>query len=183
MSDQFVGEVRLFAGSYPPSGWALCNGGSLPIATNQELYSLIGVTYGGDGRTNFNLPDLRSRLPVGTGTSSAGTPYKLGQTAGSETVVLQTAQIPLHGHNLLANPSAASTGDPTNNYLAQSANSSGGANADAHYLSSAVSAPTAVQLNGNAVAFTGQSAAHPNVMPSYCVNFIIALTGFYPQFQ
>jgi microcystin-dependent protein len=183
MSDQFVGEVRIFAGSYAPSGWALCNGGSLPIAGNEELYSLIGTIYGGDGHSNFNLPDLRSRIPVGTGASAAGTLYKLGQTAGTETVVLQQAQIPLHVHNLMANSSAATTGDPTNNYLAQSANSSGGTNADAHYLSSAVSAPTVFQLNTNAVATAGQSAAHPNVMPSYCVNFIIALTGFYPQFQ
>jgi microcystin-dependent protein len=183
MSDQFIGEVRIFAGSYAPSGWALCDGSSLPVANNEVLYSLIGTIYGGDGRSNFNLPDLRSRIPIGTGTSSAGTPYELGQTAGTETVVLQQAQIPLHLHNLMATSAAATTGDPTNNCLAQSANSSGGTNADAHYLSSAASAPDLFQLNLSAVATAGQSAAHPNVMPSYCVNFIIALTGIYPQFQ
>lgn len=146
MSDQFVGEVRTFAGSYAPSGWALCNGATLPIANNEVLYSLIGTTYGGDGQTKFNLPDLRSRIPIGTGTSSAGAAYKLGQTAGTETVVLQQAQIPLHAHNLMANSAAATTGDPTNNYLAQSANSSGGTNADAHYLSFAAPVPNVFQL-------------------------------------
>lgn len=183
MSDQFVGEVRIFAGSFAPTGWALCNGGSLPIANNEVLYTLIGTTYGGDGQSNFKLPDLRSRIPVGSGTSAAKTPYTLGQTAGTETVALQQTQIPLHTHNLMANSAAASTGNPTNNFLAQSANSNGGANADAHYFSAAAPAPEVIQLNPNAVAAAGQNVAHPNVMPSCCVNFIIALTGYYPQFQ
>jgi microcystin-dependent protein len=183
MADPFVGEIRLFAGSYAPEGWALCNGATLPVADYQLLFAVIGTTYGGNGTSNFVLPDLRSRIPVSRGTSSAGTPYVLGQASGAETVTLQQTQIPLHTHNLMADSAAATGGSPANNYLAQSVNTSGGTNADAHYFSATAPAPDTFQLNGNAVALAGQSVAHQNLMPGCCINLIIALNGLYPQSQ
>src|ERR1051325_6011627 len=97
MSQPFVGEIRMFGGSFAPAGWAFCAGQLLPISENETLFNLIGTTYGGDGQSTFGIPDLQGRVPVHAGTQ-AGVTYTLGEMAGTETVTLTTQQIPTHNH-------------------------------------------------------------------------------------
>jgi len=118
--DNYLGEVRIFAGNYAPEGWQFCNGQSLSVSEYQALYSLIGTTYGGDGVNTFALPDLRGRVPVGVGSGPGLTPRVLGQSGGSEEVALVESQIPAHGHNLTVNTSEASTATPSQNMLPSS---------------------------------------------------------------
>src|ERR1700730_18604085 len=98
MSEQYVGEIRPFAGNFAPQNWALCNGSLLPISQNSALFSLIGTTYGGDGQTTFGLPDLRGRHPVGQGQAPGLSNYVIGEVSGVETVTLNTLQLPVHSH-------------------------------------------------------------------------------------
>src|SRR5690606_20667620 len=111
--EPYIGEIRMFAGNYAPQNWALCNGATLSIAEYQELFSLIGTTYGGDGQTTFNLPDFRGRIPVHTSSN-----YPLGQKSGTENVTLLTDQLPAHTHTAFANSdqTAATSNVPTNNF-------------------------------------------------------------------
>ena len=183
MSDQCVGEIRMFGGNFAPEDWVLCNGQLLQITQYEVLYSLIGTTYGGDGIKTFAVPDLRSRIPLSQGTSASHTPYLLGQAAGTETVTLTQAQMPLHSHTLMASSAPATANNPTaSSCLAASANSSGGTNADAHYLVAGSPVAAQFQLNAASVQTVGGNVPHPNIMPSFCVNFIIATVGIYPQF-
>src|SRR5438874_6748871 len=98
MGQPYVGEIRLFAGNFAPAGWMFCNGAPLPISENDVLFQLIGTTYGGDGETTFNLPDLQGRVPVHMGTGNSGTNYQMGEKAGVEEVTLTQQQIPNHTH-------------------------------------------------------------------------------------
>src|SRR5918999_1311119 len=102
MGQPYVGEIRMFGGSFAPAGWVFCNGQSLPISEHETLFTLIGTTYGGDGQETFRVPDLRGRLPIHAGTGSSGTTYALGEAAGVESVTLTTQQIPIHNHAMLA---------------------------------------------------------------------------------
>ena len=111
MPDPYVGELRLFAGTFAPSGWALCQGQLVPISESDMLFNLIGTTYGGDGQNNFALPDLRGRVPVHQGQGPGLTPRTIGQSGGSESVTLQTSEVPVHTHTLFASTAAAS-GEP-----------------------------------------------------------------------
>src|ERR671920_143433 len=115
MPEPFVGELRMFAGNFPPAGWAFCDGTPLPISENEILFQLIGTTYGGDGEETFNLPDLRGRLPIHQGTGPGGTTYIVGEAAGTEEVTLTTQQIPAHNHALLASTNAATTNQLSTN--------------------------------------------------------------------
>ena len=180
MSDQAVGEIRIFAGNYAPQGWALCDGSLLPIANYQMLFSLIGTTYGGNGTVNFALPDLRRRVPVGV----SGTNHALGNAGGAEYVTLTKEQMPVHTHYPMATSANATTSDPTGNLLAKTVNSAGGTNQDAMYLK--INAPTIKTgaLNGATVAYAcSGDLPHDNLMPSFVINFIIALDGYYPDFN
>lgn len=183
MSDQCLGEIRMFAGNNAPDGWAFCNGASLPIAQYANLYSLIGTTYGGDGVTTFNLPDLRGRLPIGVGTATTTTVYPLGKTLGTETVTLTEAQMPTHSHTLMASSADASTGSSSSSYLAAPVDTDGGTTQDVHYLLPTASVVATFSFNTNAVEGSGQNYQHNNVMPCFGINFIIALTGVYPSLQ
>lgn len=182
MSDQCVGEIRMFAGNYAPEGWALCDGSSIPVSGNEALFSLIGVTYGGDGTSTFALPDLRGRLPVGVGKSPQGTSYALAQKTGSETVTLTAAQIPAHTHTLMASADPATIEAPAGANLSASVNQSGGSNQDAFYLQTGAPTVKVSTLNTGAVSTVG-GQPHSNIMPCTAVNFIIALTGVYPDFN
>jgi len=97
MSDPYVGEIRMFGGNFAPAGWSFCDGSSLSISENEVLYQLIGTTYGGDGQSTFNVPDLRGRVPVHQGTGAGGN-YQTGQTGGAEQVTLTSQQLPVHNH-------------------------------------------------------------------------------------
>lgn len=181
MSDQFVGEIRMFAGNYAPTGWHLCDGSLLPIQNYEALFVLLGKSYGGDGTTNFGIPDLRGRLPIGQGTGQGLTARPLAQKDGVSTVVLSSAQIPSHTHVLMASTAPATGGSASNTVLAQSGNSSGGTNQDAHYLAPNAPVSGLFVMAGNAIGSTGGSQPHENRMLSGCVNFIIALEGSFPS--
>src|SRR6187431_1607468 len=115
MAQPYVGEIRMFAGNFPPVGWMFCDGSSLPISENEVLFQLIGTTYGGDGESTFNVPDLRGRLPLHMGGS-----FTLGETGGVETVTLTTQQIPSHSHPFLGSNAVANDPNPTGNTLGES---------------------------------------------------------------
>ena len=164
-----LGEIRLFGGNFAPVGWALCHGQIMPIDQFDQLFSLIGTTYGGDGVVTFALPDLRSRVPVHAGNLS-GTSYVIGEMAGVEQLFLSTNQIPSHTHGMRGSSALGTSDTPTGQVLAKNAAGSPqyAATADA-------------DLASGAVATAGSSQPHTNLMPYLGVNFIIALEGVYPS--
>jgi len=171
MSDQYLGEIRMFTGNYAPKDWALCNGALLSVSEYNALFSLIGTTYGGDGEETFALPDLRGRLPIHAGTSGAGTVYQLGDAGGTETETLSLSQVPAHTHPVNANrisnqasPANGFWGDSTGVTNYQPNGTVGGS------------------MNSSLVSSVGGgNPEHDNVMPYLPINFIIALTGIYPS--
>ncbi|MCM3628986.1 tail fiber protein [Paenibacillus glycanilyticus] len=170
MSEQYLGEIRMFGGNFAPEGWAFCNGQLLSISQNDALYTLLGTTYGGDGVNTFALPDLQGRLPVHTGRSSAsGKTYTLGEKAGSESVTLIMNQLPAHSHAAYSSSLAGTTSSPENAFWAAS---------DKSLYSDAASNAT---LNAAAIGVTGGSQPHDNMMPYTAISFIISLTGVYPS--
>jgi len=173
MSEPFLAEVRIVGFNFAPRGWAFCDGQILPINQNQSLYSLLGTTYGGDGRTSFALPDLRGRTPIHRG-SSNGTNHALGQKGGEETHTLSANELPNHDHNLQATSEGANTPIPTGNLLASTAPS------EFYAAFPNNSSQQAVLANGT-VANVGGGQAHENMMPYIAVNFCIALQGLFPS--
>jgi len=165
--DAFIGEIRMFGGSFAPVGWNFCDGSLIAIDQNSALYSLLGTTYGGDGTTNFALPDLRGRIPVHQGTDVNGNTYVLGERAGTESVTLISQQMPQHSHA----PQGSSNGGSSN----PSGNTYGGG--QALFSSSAPS----ITMSPATVGTAGGSQPHSNIMPYQCVNFIIALNGIFPS--
>ena len=171
MAQPFIGEIKMFAGNFPPAGWEFCNGQPLPISENEALFQLIGTTYGGDGEETFNLPNLQSRIPLHMGTDPAtGRTFQLGEMAGVEQVTLTTQQIPVHNH---AARGAAVTGDQTSLNNAVPANSV----TITPYLNTAPDAA----FNGNAIGPAGGSQPHDNTQPFICVYYIISLFGIFPS--
>lgn len=169
MGQPYIGEIRLFAGSFAPVGWAFCNGALIPIAENDTLFFLIGTTYGGDGESTFALPNLSSRYPIHQGTSpQTGTTYQLGETGGTEAVTLSTNQLPIHSHVPLASSSPGSSGTPANSFWAKPTTT----------IYSATAPDT--NMANNAVLQVGGSQPHENMMPFLCVSFIISLFGIFP---
>ncbi len=167
--ESFVGEIRIFAGNFAPTGWALCNGSLLSIAENDLLFALIGTTYGGDGQTTFALPDLRGRIPVHMGQNpSTGTTYNLGQKAGTETVTLTANQLPAHTHLAQAVEADGTATTPEAGVWAEGADI---------YTTDSPNTSMASSL----VASEGGNQPHDNVMPFQVVNFIISLYGLYPS--
>jgi microcystin-dependent protein len=165
MAEPFIGEVRMFAGTFAPNGWAFCDGSLLPISQYDALFSLIGTTYGGDGQTTFALPDLRGRLPL-----HAGSGYVLGQQAGTETVTLLATQVPGHTHPPQVSTSPGTGPSPGNAVWAAGAT-------DPLY---AAGPPTGAAMAA-AVGAAGGGQPHDNLMPFTVVSFIIALFGIYPS--
>ena len=174
-AEGFIGEVQMFAGNFAPRNWALCNGQLLPISQNTALFSILGTTYGGDGRTTFGLPDLRGRVVIhdGSGTGPGLSPYNLGQRGGTETVTLTQNQMPNHTHLDQVNAatpvdSGQETINPSASYWAQG---TGYANTNNTQMS-----PTTVPLTS-----AGGSLPHSNIAPYNTVNYIICLYGIYPS--
>lgn len=180
MTDPFVGEIRINSFNYAPRGWASCDGQQLSIQQNAALYSLLGVAFGGDQRTNFNLPDLRGRTPVGVYTNPATigqlTHYNMGQADGSESVTLSATQMPAHIHYWQVVNTAAGNGNPADNLYAQPIS-----NIYATLPNQSSSNLTAFnpKIMGNA----GGGQAHSNMQPFLVLNFVIALSGVYPPRQ
>lgn len=167
MSNPYVGEIRMFAGNFAPTGWLFCNGQLLPISEYDTLFNLIGTTYGGDGQVTFALPDLRGRVPMHQGPG-----YIQGQQAGVESVTLGASQIPAHSHALSGSAANASTTAPAGNVPATM-----GAVTTFLYGTDAPS----TSLSPQSVSPAGGSQPHENMQPFLCVSFIIAAYGIYPS--
>lgn len=169
MSDPYIGEIRMFAGSFPPNGWMFCDGALIPISENDALFTLIGTTYGGDGQETFALPNLQSRVPVHQG-SQAGVTYTIGEQGGVESVTLTTNQIPVHNHAWVASGALGTGSDPTNSLISQ------------HPTASlyAASPPTGA-MNAQSVNGTGGSQPHENMQPYLVISYIISLFGIFPS--
>jgi microcystin-dependent protein len=172
MSDQFVGEIRMFGGDFAPFGWALCQGQTLAIDQYAALFSLIGTIYGGDGVTTFQLPNLQGRVPIHQGQGQGLSNYVIGQSDGSETVTLTAQQIPSHTHPLMASTAASSIASPATD-LAGDSTLAG--------VRMYAVPTTPVLMSPNAVSYEGASQPHENLMPFQVVNFIIALDGVFPS--
>jgi microcystin-dependent protein len=167
MAEPFLSEIRIMSFGFPPKGWALCDGQLLPINQNQALFSLLGTTYGGDGRVNFGLPNLQGRAPIHMGSG-----HTLGERAGEQAHTLSIAEIPTHVHMEKATTVTATTNNPTSSLmLAQSTASNLYASA----------ASNLVAMAPNAVSTVGGSQAHLNMQPFLVLNFSIALQGIFPS--
>lgn len=167
----FFGEIRVFSGNFRPDGWLYCNGLLLEIGTYPELFSVIGNTFGGDGRTTFGLPDLRGRIAMGMGAGAGLTNRKIGQKVGAESVLLSVDQLPAHDHTLRATNSAASVTQPAGNILAGSVSGMTYRNA-----------ATSVVMGSGSIGSTGSNTPHMNVQPSTVLNFIIAVDNRIARF-
>jgi microcystin-dependent protein len=174
MSEAFVGEIRIFGGNYAPVNWRICDGSMLSISNEQVLFTLIGTTYGGDGVNTFALPDLRSRVPVGQGQGPGLTARLIGQSFGTESVTLNSTQLPPHSHALAATAAAATASSPANALFAAQVDG------DKIYVAASASNQPAT-LASTSVTSTGNGGAHDNVMPSLGVNYIICLNGIFPS--
>jgi microcystin-dependent protein len=165
MSDPYIGEIRMFGGNFAPNGWLFCDGSLLAISDYDTLFNLIGTTYGGDGQTNFAIPNLASRVPVHTGNG-----YPLNQSGGAEAVSLSTQQLPTHTHVPQAANTAGSFTSPNAAFWASWG--------DGQY-STATGTPVA--MSSAALLPSGGNQPHNNMPPYLAVNFIISLFGIYPS--
>jgi microcystin-dependent protein len=173
MSDQYLGEIRIFGGNFAPLGWAVCDGQILPISQNSALFSLLGTNYGGNGTSNFALPNLQAHFPIGQGDGVGLTPRVVGETAGSATVTLTTQQMAGHSHVPQGSLSVGSTNSPSNAVWAQPHT---GRVTDHVYATSGGLAPMAAGL----LTTTGGDQPHNNLPPYLVLTFIIALQGIFP---
>ena len=170
MPEPYVGEIRMFAGNFAPNGWMFCEGQAMPISENEVLFQLIGTTYGGDGESTFNLPNLASRVPIHMGTGPDGTTYQLGEMAGTEQETLTVQQIPIHTHPFTASTAVANSNAPNNQVIAQSTQR-------AVYFED----NTTTNLAASSIGPAGGSQPHENTQPFLCINFIISLFGVFPS--
>ena len=163
MAEPFLSEIKIVSFNFAPKGWATCDGQLLPINQNQALFALLGTTYGGNGQTNFALPDLRGRIPIHFGNG-----HVLGERGGEQAHTLRVAEMPMHIHALAGTPSAADTATPTNNYLAAANN---------QY------APPAnlTSMGPSSISAAGGSQPHENMQPYLTLMFVIALQGIFPS--
>lgn len=172
MADPFVAEIRIFPFNFAPKGWAWCDGQLLPLSQNTALFSLLGTTYGGNGKSNFALPDLQGRAPMHPGQGPGLSLHDLGETGGSETVSLLESEIPAHSHALMGNAVVADTNAPSAGVsLARSSN------ATAYQTTTN---QNIVQFSPNAVSPAGGDQPHNNMMPYLTFYFCIALQGVFP---
>jgi microcystin-dependent protein len=171
MSDPFVAEIRIFAGNFAPKGWAFCNGQLMPIAQNTALFSLLGTTYGGDGKSTFALPNLQGRAPMHPGQGPGLSLHALGEAAGSDTATLLESEIPAHSHTLVANPNNAERPSPADNLPARTVGAS---------LYQSDTTQGLVGMAPEALAPAGGDQPHNNMQPYLTMTFIIAMQGVFP---
>jgi microcystin-dependent protein len=164
MAQPYIGEFRMFAGNFAPSGWMFCEGQLLPISEYETLFQLIGTTYGGDGQSTFALPDLRGRIPIHMGNG-----FTLAETGGVEQVTLTTNQIPAHNHTLRGVSTAANKNSPTGNHLAA-------LGSNFLYIADVVTDSTSATIGQ-----VGGNQPHSNMQPYLCLNFIISMFGIFPS--
>lgn len=166
MSTPYIGEIRLVGFTFAPQGWAFCDGSTLSIAENDTLFSLLGTTYGGDGVSTFQLPNLTGRIPVHAGTGQS--PYVQGQTGGATTVTLNANQMPAHQHSVASQNGGGNSQTPAGNYFASTS--------PAVYAT-----PATYVAMGSTVGAAGSSQPHDNMQPYLVMNYIISLFGVYPS--
>lgn len=169
MADPFVAEIRIFAGNFAPTGWALCNGQLLPISQNTALFSLLGTNYGGDGKTTFALPNLQGSAPMHQGQGLGLSERFIGEQSGEPAVTLLQTEMPAHSHALNATNQLQNLPDPANHTVAR-------ANANAYVQNPA----SFTQMNPSAIGITGGGLPHNNMPPYLTLTFIIALQGVFP---
>jgi microcystin-dependent protein len=165
MAQPYVGEIRMFGGNFPPVGWLFCDGQQLPISENETLFQLIGTTYGGDGQSVFNLPDLQSRVPIHQGPG-----FILAQAAGVEEVTLTTQQMPVHTHALLASQTSGTE-----------INAGGNVTANSPIVKPYINIGPDGNMNQQSIAPVGGSQPHTNIQPYLTITFIISLFGIFPS--
>lgn len=168
MGSPYIGEIRMFGGSFAPAGWAMCSGQTIPISQNDTLFNLIGTTYGGDGQETFALPDFQSRVPIHQGTLGGRT-FQIGESGGVEQVTLSTQQIPTHNHAFLVSNNNGLQAQPQGAVLSKTATG---------FLYSGFQAGQA--MNVSSVQPSGGSQPHENMMPFLVITFIISLYGIFP---
>jgi len=170
MSEPFLAEVRIMGFNFAPRGWAFCDGQILPINQNQSLYSLLGTTYGGDGRTSFALPDFRGRTPIHVG-SNGGPNHPQGQKSGEETHTLSAAEMPQHKHALNASTNNATAEDPSGQTWSRSA----------ERIYASYSPANGTAMSSTVISNAGGGQAHENMQPYLVINYCIALRGLFPS--
>lgn len=174
MTDPFLAEIRIFAGNFAPRGWALCNGQLLPISQNTALFSLLGTTYGGDGRSVFALPNLQGATPMQQGQGPGLSQRYLGESGGSETVTLLSSEMPGHTHTPAAATANGNSASPANAVWAPA---TFGRVQNINYSSAAGN----ISMHPQAIGVTGNNLPHNNLPPYLTLCFIIALQGIFPQ--
>ena len=170
MSSPYVGEIRIFAGSFAPAGWAMCQGQLLPISQNETLFNLIGTTYGGDGQSTFALPNLSGRAPIHSGTGLGLSTYQIGESGGVESVTLTTQQIPSHNHAVIASTDLADQPQAGNHLYAQST----------QILMYTQDTASKFFYSGE-LQPAGGSQPHENMQPFLVITYIISLFGIFPS--
>jgi microcystin-dependent protein len=168
MAQPYVGEIRMFAGNFAPAGWMMCEGAQLPISENETLFQLIGTTYGGDGQSTFNLPNLQSRIPIHMGTAASGVTYQLAEAAGTESVTLTVQQIPSHTHPLTVSGQGGTSKNPGGNMIGTG-------------ITVYRPAPANAPMAPASISPVGGSQPHDNMQPFLCINYIISLFGIFPS--
>jgi microcystin-dependent protein len=173
MANPYIGEIRMVGFNFAPVGWALCNGQVLSIPQNTALFSIIGTYFGGNGTTNFGLPNLQASAPIGTGNGNGLTPRILGETGGEPAVTLLQTQMPVHAHGAACRSGGGTTGSPAGAFWADDGSGRG-------ISLYATTAGTNPAMNQAALKLTGNSLPHNNMPPYLSIYFIIALQGIYP---
>ncbi|WP_199229465.1 tail fiber protein [Azospirillum sp. TSO22-1] len=180
--DPFLGEVRIFPWSWAPTGWALCNGASLPVQQNAALNALLGQTFGGNGSTTFNLPDLRGRTPLHLGVGQDGFAYQIGQTGGAEAVTLSVSNMPAHNHAVNALGGTKANASTPKSALPATVGLGTGMTTSINIYAPPTSG-SAVALANDTFSTEGSSSPHNNVQPFLVMNFCIATLGLFPPRQ
>lgn len=170
MAQPYVGEIRMFGGSFAPAGWAFCDGQLLPISENETLFQLIGTTYGGDGQSTFALPSLQSRVPLHMGTGSDGINYQLAESFGVESVTVTTQQLPSHSHVPIANSNNGDQPSPIGGVWAANA-----------IVKPYNINPAAAAMGSPSMSLNGGGQPHENIQPYLTLSFIISLFGIFPS--
>jgi len=171
MANPFLGEIRAFPFNFAPKGWAFCDGQLMPISQYTALFSLLGTQFGGDGKSNFALPNLQGNVPLDFGQGPGLTFYNMGDSGGAPSITLLTTEMPAHGHNAHCNSAAGNKTKPNGSYWAKDA---------AGILSEYATVPDGNQMSQQALGISGGSQPHNNMQPFLTLNFCIALQGVYP---
>jgi microcystin-dependent protein len=179
MSDQFLAEIRIFPFDFAPIQWAFCNGQLLPVSQFTALFSLIGTFYGGDGRSTFQLPNLQGCCAIDAGQGPGLSEYSIGESGGSTNVTLTGQELPIHSHDFMVKAAADATTASAGGNVYEKANFNAQGSSGSIFTYTAT-APGNTRLNPNAIAVSGSSAPHNNMMPYLTLNFCIAMQGIFP---